>query len=95
MLMQKKRGILRLLRSPGRYIKHKISSIYKKLVKKKNQKKPKVSNILENEVNSAENYKKKSNELKEIAKLRRIKNRYKFKKEDLITGILESESSNA
>ena len=35
MLMQKKRGILRLLRSPGRYIKHKISSIYKKLVKKK------------------------------------------------------------
>ena len=38
---------------------------------------------------------KKSNELKEIAKLRRIKIRYKFKKEDLITGILESESSNA
>ena len=38
---------------------------------------------------------KKSNELKEIAKLRRIKSRYKFKKEDQITGILESERSNA
>ena len=38
---------------------------------------------------------KKSNELKEIAKLRRIKSRYKFKKEDRITGILESERSNA
>ena len=38
---------------------------------------------------------KKSNELKEIAKLRRIKSRYKFKKEDLITGILKSEGSNA
>ena len=35
----KKRGILRLLRSPGRYIKHKISGIYKKLVKKKEPKK--------------------------------------------------------
>ena len=33
----KKRGILRLLRSPGRYIKHKIS-IYKKLVKKEPKK---------------------------------------------------------
>ena len=38
---------------------------------------------------------KSINELKEIAKLRRIKNRGKVKKEDLITGILNSESSNA
>ena len=34
-------------------------------------------------------------ELKEIAKLRRIKNRGKLKKEGLITSILKSESSNA
>ena len=33
--------------------------------------------------------------LKEIAKLRRIKNRGKLKKEGLITSILKSESSNA
>ena len=38
---------------------------------------------------------KSINELKEIAKLRRIKNRGKVKKEDLITSILKSESSNA
>ena len=33
--------------------------------------------------------------LKAIAKLRRIKNRDKLKKEDLITSLLKSESSNA
>ena len=30
----KKRGILRLLNAPARYIKHKVKSIYEKLVKK-------------------------------------------------------------
>ena len=35
----KKRDILRLLSAPGRYIKHKVSSIYRKLVKEE-QKKP-------------------------------------------------------
>ena len=39
--------------------------------------------------------KKSINELKEIAKLRRIKNRDQLKKEGLITSILKSESSNA
>ena len=39
--------------------------------------------------------KKSINGLKEIAKLRRIKNRDKLKKEGLITSILKSESSNA
>ena len=38
---------------------------------------------------------KSIDELKEIAKLRRIKNRGILKKEDLITSILKSESSNA
>ena len=38
---------------------------------------------------------KSIDELKEIAKLRRITNRGKLKKESLITSILKSESSNA
>ena len=37
-LMQKKRGILRLLSVPVRYIKRKEKSIYKKLVKKEQKK---------------------------------------------------------
>ena len=37
---------------------------------------------------------KSIDELKEIAKLRRFKNRLKLKKEGLITSILKSESSN-
>ena len=34
----KKRGILRLLSVPGRYIKGKVKSIYRKLVKKRAKK---------------------------------------------------------
>ena len=34
----KKRSILRLLSAPARYIKHKVKSIYKKLVKKEPKK---------------------------------------------------------
>ena len=33
-----KRGILRLLSAPARYISRKVKSIYKKLMKKKNKK---------------------------------------------------------
>ena len=56
----------------------------------------KAPNILENEVHNEENLKRKSiDELKEIAKLRRIKNRGKLKKEGLIISILKSEGSNA
>ena len=63
-------------------------SIYKKFVKKE----PKKTG---NEVYNEEKLKRKSiDELKEIAKLRRIKNRDKFKKEALIASILKSESSN-
>ena len=87
--MRKKRGILRLLSAPARYIKRKVKAIYGKLVKKE----PKKS---DNEVYNEEKLKRKSiDELKEIAKLRRIKNRGKLKKEGLITSILKSESSNA
>ena len=79
----------RPLSAPARYIESKVKSIYKKLVKKE-RKKP------DNEVYNEEKLKRKSiDELKEIAKLRRIKNRGKLKKEGLITSILKSESSNA
>ena len=85
----KKRGILRLLSAPGRYIKRKVKSFHRKLVKKE-------PNTLESDVNNVEKLKRKSiNELKEIAKLRIIKNSDKLKKEGLITSLLKSESSNA
>ena len=85
----KKTGILRLLNAPDRYIKRKIKSIYKKLV----QKEPKKT---DDEVYNEEKLKRKTiDKWKEIAKLRRIKNRGKLKKEGLITSILKSESRNA
>ena len=34
----KKRGILRLLNAPARYIKHKVKSVYRKLVKEQPKK---------------------------------------------------------
>ena len=64
-------------------------SAYKKLVKK-------ASNILENEIHNEEYLKRKSiDELKEIGKLRKIKNRGNLNKEGLIISILKSEGSNA
>ena len=49
----------------------------------------------DNDVNNIEKLQNKSiDELKGIAKLRRIKNRNKLKKEGLITSLLKSESSN-
>ena len=85
----KERGILRLLSAPARYIKCIVKSIYKNLVKKEPKK-------TDNEEYNEEKLKKKSiDELKEIAKLRRIINSGKLKKEGLITSILKSESSNA
>ena len=64
-----KRGILRLLSALARYTKSKVKSIYKKFLKKE----PKKAG---NEVYNEEKLKRKSiYELKEITKLRRIKNR--------------------
>ena len=55
----------------------------------------KIPNISENEVNQAEKLQRKSiDELKEIARLRRIKNRDKLTKESLIISVLKSESSD-
>ena len=66
-----------------------IKSIYKKLAKNEPKK-------TDNEVYNEEKLKRKSiDELKEIAKLRRIKNRSKLKKEGLINIILKSESNYA
>ena len=68
-------------------LKRKIDSAYKKLVKKEPKKTFKASY-------NEETLKRKSiEELKEIAKLRGIKNRGKLK--GLITSLLKSESSNA
>ena len=67
----KKRGILRLLSAPVRYISRKVRSVYKKLEEK-------------NDNNNVEKLQNKSiDKLKGISKLRRIKNRDKLKKEDL------------
>ena len=83
-----KEGILRLLSATDRYIKRKVKSIYKKLVKKEPKKTDK-------EVYNEENLKRKSIDvLKEIAKLKRSKNRGKLKKEGLIISILKSEGIN-
>ena len=85
--MQKKRHC-KDLKCPFRYIKRKIESAYKKLVKKEPRKTAKV-------VYNKETLKRKSiNESKEIAQLRGIKNRGKLKK-GLITSLLKSEISNA
>ena len=81
-------GILRLLSAPARYIKCKVKSIYKKLVKKEPKK-------TDNEVYNKEKLKRKSiDELNKIAKLRRIKSRVKGRKEGLFASILKSETSN-
>ena len=65
----KKTGILRLFSAPVRYVQRKIESAYKRLVKKEPRKTVKV-------VYNEEMLKRKSiDELKEIAKLRGIKNR--------------------
>ena len=66
-------------------------------MKKEPKKTAEILNTLENEVNQADKLlqAKSIDELKEIARLRRIKNSDKLKKEGLITSLLRSESSNA
>ena len=65
-------------------------------MKKEPKKTAKTSNLLENEVNNIEKLQRKwIDKLKEIARLRRIKNRDKLTKEGLIISLLKSESSNA
>ena len=85
----KTRGILRILSTPVKYIKSKVKSVYKTLVKEEPKK-------THNEVYNEEKLKIKSTgELKDIGKLRRIKNMGKLKKEGLITSMLKWEIINA
>ena len=68
----------------------------RKLLKIKLEKIAKIQNISKNELNKAERLQEKLiDELKEIARLRRIKNREKLTKEGLIISLLKSESSPA
>ena len=74
--------------------KRKVKSNRRILQKIKLEKIAKTQNISKNELNKDENMQKKSiDELREIARLRRIKNREKLTKEDLIISLLKSESS--
>ena len=70
-ILLKKIGIIELLNALGR----KMKNIHRKLMKKGLGKTAKIQNISKNELNQTENLQKKSiDELKEIARLRRIKN---------------------
>ena len=75
----------------------KVKSNHRKLLKTKLEKKnAKIQTISKNELNKAKNLQKESiDELREIARLRRIKNRKKLTKEDLIISLLKLESSDA
>ena len=85
-----------LLNTLSRYDnRRKVKSNCKKLLKIKLEKFAKIRNISKNELNKVKNLQKKSiDELREIARLRKIKNREKLTKEDLIIRLLKSESSN-
>ena len=73
-----------------------VKSSRRKLLKIKIEKIAKIQNISKNELNQAEKLQNKSiDELKAIARLRRIKNSDKLTKEDLIISLLKSESSPA
>ena len=74
----------------------KVDSNRKKLLKIKLKKIAKIENISKNELNKAEKLQNKSiDELRGIARLRRIKNRNNLAKEDLNISLLKSESNLA
>ena len=80
-----------LLNTLSRYdSRRKVKDNRKKLSETRLEKISKTQNISKNELNKAE----KLDELKGIARLRRIKNRDKLRKEDLIISLLKSESSS-
>ena len=86
-----------LLNALSRYdSRRKVKSNRRKLLEIGLEKIAKIQNISKNELNQAKKLQRKSiDELKEIARLRRIKNRDKLTKEGLIISLLKSESSNA
>ena len=90
-----KKSTQELLNILSRYDnKRKVKSNRRILLKIKLEKIAKTHNISKNELNKDENMQKQSiDELREIARLRRIKNREKLTKEDLIISLLKSKSS--
>ena len=84
-----------LLNTLSRYdSKRKVKSNRRKLLKIKLEKIAKIQNISKNELSKAEKLQNKSiDELRGIARLRRIKNYDNLTKEDLIISLLKSESN--
>ena len=74
----------------------KVKKIHRELLKLGLEKIAKIQNISKSELNQPKKLERKSiDELKEIARLRRIKNTEKLTKEDLIISLSKSESSIA
>ena len=94
-IITENKGFIELLNALSRYYsRRKVKNIRKKLLGIGPEKIAKIENISKNELNQAEKLQRKSiDELKEIDRLRRIKNRDKLAKEDLIISLLKSESS--
>ena len=86
-----------VLKNLSRYdSKRKVKSNHRKLLKIKLEKIAKIQNISKNELSKAEKLQNKSiDELRGIARLRRIKNYDNLTKEDLIISLLKSESNPA
>ena len=87
----------KLINTLSRYhSRRKVRNIRRKLSKIGQEKIAKIQNISKNELSQAKKLQRKSiDELKEIARLRKIKNNEKLTKEDLIISLLKSKSSAA
>ena len=87
----------KLINTLSRYhSRRKVRNIRRKLSKIGQEKITKIQNISKNELSQAKKLQRKSiHELKEIARLRKIKNNEKLTKEDLIISLLKSKSSAA
>ena len=94
-IITKNGGIIESLNVLSRYYSgRKAKNTRKKLLGIGLEKIAKIENIWKNELNQAKKLQKKSiDELREIARLRGIKNREKLAREDLIISLLRSESS--
>ena len=104
-LITKNRGILQpqkmstqeLLNTLSRYdSRRKVKSNRRKLLEVKLEKIAKIQNISKNELNKVKNLQKKSiDDLRGIARSRKIKNSDNLTKEDLIISLLKPESKRA
>ena len=104
-LITKNRGIIQpqkmstqeLLNTLSRYdSRRKVKSNRRKLLEVKLEKIAKIQNISKNELNKVKNLQKKSiDDLRGIARSRKIKNSDNLTKEDLIISLLKSESKRA